>query len=213
MNYQEASPGNRRIAAFLDILEAGSGLALAVFLWLHMIFVATILAGPETFDAIAAFLDDYWLSYIGIPPLIAVFFLHFLLAARKIPFSWREGGRIWHHAGRLGHHDTRTWLFQTVSGMAILVLASIHFWVVLTAWPIEAALSSFRISRPPYLVFYAALLILGELHAGVGLYRLAVKWGWPPRKTADSLFEVLSAAIIILGLVVLVVFTRLAGGA
>jgi fumarate reductase subunit C len=211
VNYQQLSPGTGRIAALLDLLEAGSGLALAVFLWLHMMFVATIIAGPETFDAVAAFLDDYWLSYLGIPPLIAVFFLHFLLAARKIPFSWRESGRIWSHSGRLDHRDTKTWLFQTVSGMAILVLASIHFWVVLTAWPIEAALSSFRISRPPYLVFYAALLVLGELHAGIGLYRLAVKWGWPPRKIADSLFELISAVIILLGLIVLVVFVRLSG--
>ena len=211
MNFQEVSPETRRTAAFLDLLEAASGFGLAVFLWMHMVFVATILAGPETFDAVASFLDDTYLSYIGIPPVVALFFLHFLLAARKIPFSWRESGRIWGHAGRLGHRDTRTWLFQTVSGMAILVLASIHFWVVLTAWPIEAALSSFRIARPPYLVFYAVLLVLGELHAGVGLYRLSVKWGWPPRKTADSLFEVLSAVIILLGLAVLVVFTRLAG--
>jgi fumarate reductase subunit C len=48
---------SRRAAAVLDILEACSGLTLAVFLWMHMIFVASIFFGPETFDAIAHGLD------------------------------------------------------------------------------------------------------------------------------------------------------------
>lgn len=204
---------SRRAAAVLDILEACSGLALAVFLWMHMIFVASIFFGPETFDAIAHGLDTSYLSYVGIPPLIAVFFLHFLLAARKIPTTYREQRVIWRHAGHMRHKDTWTWLVQVVSGMAILLLATIHFWVILTAWPIESALSIYRVGRWPYLVFYLLLLFLGELHAGFGLYRLAVKWGWPPRHRAELLFEVLSAAVLLLGLTALVVFLRLGSGA
>jgi fumarate reductase subunit C len=201
-----------RAAAILDVLEACSGLALALFLWLHMIFVATILLGRETFDGIAHGLDAYYLSYTGIPPLIAVFFLHFLLAARKIPATYREQRVMWNHASRLRHKDSWTWLVQVVSGMAILLLASIHFWVVLTTWPIEASVSIHRVGQWPYLVFYLLLLFLGELHAGFGLYRLAVKWGWPPRRRAGIFFEIISLCVIGLGLTALVVFRRLGGG-
>ena len=58
--------------------------------------------------------------------------------------------------------DSWTWLVQVVSGMAILLLASIHFWVVLTTWPIEASLSIHRVGQWPYLVFYLLLLFLGD---------------------------------------------------
>lgn len=202
---------SRRTAAILDILEACSGLALALFLWMHMVFVATIFLGAGAFDGIAHALDTYYLSFTGIPPLIVVFFMHFLLAARKIPFAYREQRIIWRHAGLLAHRDTWTWLFQAVSGMAILLLGSIHFWVVLSAWPIGASLSIHRVGQWPQFVFYIALLFLGEMHAGIGLYRLAVKWGWPPRRRAGLLFEVISALFLLLGLAALVMFRYLGG--
>ena len=209
--YQLLSP-SRRAPAILDLLEAASGVVLAVFLWLHMLFVASIFFGTDSFDGVAHMLDEYYLSYVGIPPLVAVFFLHFLLAARKIPFTWREQRAVMKHAGLLAHKDTWTWVFQAASGVALLLLTSIHFWVVLTAWPIEAALSIYRVGRWPYLTFYLMLLFLGELHAGFGLYRLAVKWGWPPRHRAELLFEVLSFAVLLLGVAALVAFLRLGGG-
>ncbi len=206
---QQVTGGSRRAAAVLDLLEAMSGLSLALFLWMHMIFVATIYLGADSFDAIAHTLDATRLSYVGIPPLIVVFFLHFLLAARKIPSTYRRQRVLWAHAATLDHKDTRSWLVQVVSGMAILLLASIHFWVVLSAWPIESSLSASRISQWPYLLFYLVLLVLGELHAGLGLYRLAVKWGWPRREKAELLFEAISAAVILAGIGALFAFRRL----
>jgi fumarate reductase subunit C len=206
---QQVTGGNGRTAAVLDILEAMSGFSLALFLWMHMIFVATIYFGADSFDAIAHTLDVTRLSYAGIPPLIIVFFLHFLLAARKIPPAYRQQRVLWAHAATLDHKDTWSWLVQVVTGMAILVLASIHFWVVLSSWPIESSMSAYRISRLPYFLFYLVLLVLGELHAGLGLYRLAVKWGWPRREKAELLFEFISAAVILAGIGALFVFRRL----
>ncbi len=211
MILQQVLTRSRRAAAVLDLLEAGSGIALALFLWVHMIFVATVIFGSGTFDGIARLLDETALSYVGIPPMIALFFLHFLLAARKIPFTWQEQRIAWSHAGRLRHKDTWTWIVQAVTGMAILLLASVHFWVVLTSWPIEAALSGYRVSQSSYLTFYLVLLVLGELHAGIGLYRLAVKWGWPPRHKAERFIEIVSAVMLLVGLAALVAFRRLGG--
>lgn len=206
---QQVIGGKGRAAAILDVLEAVSGLSLALFLWMHMTFVATIYFGADSFDAIAHTLDATRLSYVGIPPLIVVFFLHFLLAARKIPPAYRQQRVLWAHAATLDHKDTRSWLVQVVTGMAILLLASIHFWVVLSSWPIESSLSASRISQWPYLLFYLVLLLLGEMHAGLGLYRLAVKWGWPRRDKAELLFESISAIVILAGIGALFVFRRL----
>ena len=52
-----------------------------------------------------------------------------------------------------------------------------------------------------------------RLHAGVGLYRLAVKWGWPSRKRANLILEIVSAVFLVLGLWALLMFRRLGGGA
>lgn len=211
MILQQVLTRSRRAAAVFDLLEAGSGITLALFLWVHMMFVATVIFGARTFDGIARFLDEAALSYVGIPPVIALFFLHFLLAARKIPFTWREQRIVWAHAGHLKHKDTWTWLVQAATGMAILLLASIHFWTVLVSWPIESALSGFRVSQNSYLTFYLVLLVLGEIHAGIGLYRLAVKWGWPPRRKAERVVEIISAVMLLVGLAALVAFRRLGG--
>jgi fumarate reductase subunit C len=198
-----------RAAAVLDLLEAASGLGLAVFLWMHMGLVASIYFGRETFDSIPRFLDDTGLSIVGIPPLVALFFLHALLAGRKLPGRYREHRVLWGHAARLGHRDTAAWIVQAVTGMGILVLAAVHFWVVLTAWPIAAAASVARIAATPFLVFYLVLLVLGELHAGIGLYRLAVKWGWPPRRPAAVVLELIGVALLMLGFGALYVFRSL----
>lgn len=201
-----------RAAAVLDLLEAGSGLALALFLWLHMALVTTILMGREAFDRIPRFLDGSRLSIVGIPLLLFVFFLHALLAGRKLPGGYREQRILWGHAARLRHRDTATWIVQALTGMAILVLAAIHFWVVLTAWPIAAAVSAGRISRTSFLVFYVLLLLLGELHAGIGLYRLALKWGRPGRRQAAILVELIGLLLLVCGAGALFVFRRLGSG-
>jgi succinate dehydrogenase/fumarate reductase cytochrome b subunit len=63
MILQQALFRSPRAAAILDILEACSGLALALFLWMHMVFVATIFLGTGAFDGIAQALDTYSSSF------------------------------------------------------------------------------------------------------------------------------------------------------
>ena len=67
---------NKRIAAFLDVLESLTGFGLAIFLHMHMLFVSTIHFGRNVFDGLTEFLDGYYLAHIGIPPLILIFFIH-----------------------------------------------------------------------------------------------------------------------------------------
>lgn len=194
---------------YLDLTELVSGLLLVGFLWTHMIFVATILISQETFDALSEFLDTYYLSYIGIPFVVIIALFHFIIAGRRIPTRIQEQKIVWQHAKMLRHTDTWTWVFQTITGMAILVLGSIHIWMVTTGWPIRVMNSAERMEA--FWWFYLILLITGEYHAGFGIYRQFVKWGWFPRKPISYISKAITAIILILGLAAMFIFIQLGG--
>jgi fumarate reductase subunit C len=197
---------NPRVDLYLDLIQLVSGLVLVGFLWIHMLLVATIFLGPETFDRLALFLDEYYLSYIGIPFIGVIALAHVAVVSRRIPNRFQD---YWRHATLVRHPDTWTWIFQVVTALAIAILASIHVWMVLTNWPIEAVKSAARIDS--YLWFYVALLLLGEYHAGMGLYRQSVKWGWLKRRTIGFVLKVITLFIIALALGALWVFLRMGG--
>ena len=211
MLLQKVLTRSNKTDLYLDLIELISGLLLVGFLWTHMLFVATILISQEMFDTLAEFLDTYYLSYVGIPFILVVALFHFVIAGRRIPTRIQEQKIVWQHAKMLKHFDTWTWVFQAVTGMAILVLASIHVWIVLTDWPIHAMTSAGRMEA--FWWYYLVLLIIGEYHAGFGLYRQFVKWGWFRRKPVGHVIKVITAIILILGLAAMVVFVRLGGGA
>lgn len=210
MNTQEKLlTRNPRVDMLVDLVELASGILLVGFLWTHMLFVAAILLGVTTFDRLSAFLDEYYLSYIGIPFILLVALVHIVVAGRRIPNKWKEQRIILRHSKMLGHTDTWIWVFQTITGMAILVLAGIHVWMVLTGWPIRAVTSAGRIQS--FLWFYIILLLAGEYHAGFGLYRQFVKWGWINRHTIGAVLKTITVIIVALGAVTLWAFMRLGG--
>jgi fumarate reductase subunit C len=98
---------------------------------------------------------------------------------------------------------------QAVTGMAILVMGCIHMWTVLTNLPITAGKSAFRIQGGWWLLFYMVLLPTVELHVGIGLYRIAVKWGFVTsrqRSYLKSLENRVTLAFIVVGAITLFTF-------
>ena len=166
-----------RTSAYLDFVQMLTGMGLILFMWSHMILVASINLGPGVMNAIARFLEDTYLAQTGGPLIGLVFLVHFVLAARKVPFRSQEQRIIWEHSRRLHHLDTWLWVVQAGTAMIILIMGSIHMWTVLTNLPITAAKSAARIQGGYWLVFYIILLPLMELHVGIGFYRIGVKWG------------------------------------
>jgi len=140
------------------------------------------------------------------------FLLHFVLAARKVPFRVEQQSTIWKHSRMLRHTDTWLWLVQASTAMVILIMGSIHMWTVLTDLPITAAKSAARIQGGFWLVFYLILLPMVELHVGIGFYRIAVKWGLIGRKRRKGFkrFEnILTVIFILIGLITIVRFMTL----
>jgi fumarate reductase subunit C len=153
------------------------------------------------------------MAQLGGPIVAFIFLLHFVLAARKVPFRTEQQSTIWKLSRQLRHTDTWLWMIQAFTAMIILIMGSVHMWTVLSDFPITAAKSAARVQGGFWLVFFLILLPMVELHVGIGFYRIAVKWGFVRRKRRKGFkrFEnILTAIFIAIGLVALARFWFLA---
>jgi fumarate reductase subunit C len=201
-----------RAAAYLDFLQMLTGVGLIIFMWSHMILVASINLGPGAMNALAKFLEDTYMAQVGGPIVGFGFLLHFVLAARKVPFHTQEQKAIWQHSRRLHHLDTWLWVVQAVTAMVVLIMGSIHIWTLLSDLPITAAKSAARIQGGFWLVFYIILLPMIELHVGIGFFRIGVKWGIIKRSNRPffkRLENIVTLLFLIIGAVTLYTFYTL----
>ena len=205
-------PAPSRTSAYLDGLQMLTGVGLILFMWSHMVLVASVNLGAEAMNTIARFFEETYMAQVGGPIIGCVFLLHFLLAARKIPFRMDQQTTICKHSRVLRHTDTWLWLIQALTAMIILIMGSIHMWTVLTDLPITAAKSAARIQGGFWLVFYLILLPMVELHVGIGFYRIGVKWGFIQRHNRKGFkrFEnILTGIFVLIGLITIVRFLTL----
>jgi fumarate reductase subunit C len=220
-------PRSRALDAWparLDVLQSATGLALGLFMWVHMLFVASILLGTDAMWAVARFFEGYFFfgrSYPGIvTALVAavtvLFVAHAALALRKLPSSARQYRVFRVHRDALRHADTGLWWWQAATGFALFFLASVHLYIMLThAEAIGPFESADRVWSGRLWPLYLVLLLVVEIHAGIGLYRVAVKWGWlgsagPARRhRLRRLKTVLTAFFVGLGLVTLAAYLRI----
>ena len=189
----------------MELCELGTGLLLLGFLQFHLLAVSSIIFGAAAFNRDSARMDEYYISYVGIPLVILAILAHGLLAMRKAPWKFQEMRVFLQHSRRLAHLDTWAWGVQIVTGLIILVLAAIHVWSVLLTWPIEAASSAARI-QGGYFSSFVLLLLAAEIHAMVGLYRILVKWGWFHRKKFTPYLVYATIGFVGLGFVTLLFF-------
>jgi fumarate reductase subunit C len=216
---------NPKTDMYIDIAESISGILLVGFLWMHMLFVGTIIVSPELFDRLSVGLDRYYLAQIGIPATVLLILIHILLAVRRIPLRLRDMRIAWRVTHMINHFDTWVWLVQIITALIIGIMASIHIWYVMADWPIRSFTSALRVSAsgpadpsfggfnfPFMIVFYVLLLVAGEFHAGFGLYRIFVKWGWFNRHRVSYVLKTITAIIIAIGLLALYAFNKLAAG-
>ncbi|MCP5089398.1 MAG: hypothetical protein GY949_00590 [Gammaproteobacteria bacterium] len=217
-----------------EVISGGTGLLLALFMWGHVILVGSILTGERGFDWMATMLEDYYIAQPAIIAVFAMFLVHAVFAARKIPSQLRERKRLLQLAKGLSHSGrekvaTRTehspfrphvesmlWIWQVRTGMVMLVLGSFHLVMmgmdILTPLygeiaGIESSSTLARVRAGLWLP-YGILLLCVEFHASVGLYRLAVKWGadlWMTRKTMHRIEQFIFWIVLGLGGLTLVV--------
>lgn len=198
--------------ACLDWLQMLSGAALVLFMWCHMILVSSVVLSPKLMNAIAWFFEVTYMAQVGGPIIFIVFIGHFVLAARKIPFTANGQEAAFAHAKLLRHRDTWLWIVQVVTAMIVLVMGAIHMWVVLNDFPITAEKSAMRVASGGWLWFYFILLPMIELHVSIGAYRIGVKWGFinrdnRPKAKRYELYVL--GAFVFIGVVTLIIFASM----
>jgi fumarate reductase subunit C len=113
---------------------------------------------------------------VGIFTLLVI---HALLALRKFPSNEQQYQSINQHMSTFKHGDTWLWAVQVISGFFLLFLASIHLYqLMLNPADIGPYASSDRVWSDRMWPLYIILLFVVEIHGGIGIYRLAIKWGW-----------------------------------
>lgn len=217
--------GRSRWPARLDVLQSASGLLLGLFMWVHMFFVSSILLGRDAMWTVARFFEGYhffgrplpWLVSLLVAAVFALFIGHALLALRKFPASYRQYRTYRDHMQAMRHGDTRLWYWQVVTGFALFFLASVHLYTMLTRpdriGPYESA---DRVWSEHFWPLYLVMLFAVEIHGGVGLYRLALKWGWltgddpaAGRRRLAALKWGLTAFFLVLGLATLAAYVKI----
>jgi len=214
-----------RWPARMDLAQSLSGLVLGLFMWGHMFFVSSILLGKDAMWTITKFFEGYFIfgrSYPGMVSVIVggvlvLIVLHAFLAMRKFPANYRQWQTFAAHRALMHHGDTTLWWIQVITGFALFFMASIHLYQMLMhpglIGPFE---SSDRVWSGRWWPLYLVMLFAIELHAGIGLYRLAVKWGWfvgadanAGRRRLQILKWAMTAFFLVLGLATLAAYIKI----
>ena len=214
-----------RWPARLDWMQSATGLVLALFMWGHMFFVSSILISKDAMWTITRMFEGYFIfgkpypiivSFV-VATVIALFVGHALLAVRKFPISYRQYKLFRDHQKLIDHGDTTLWIWQVYTGFALFFLASVHLYLMLTRphliGPFESA---DRVWTERMWPLYILLLLAVELHGGIGLYRLAVKWGWfagpdpgATRRRLKTLKWALTVFFLVLGFATLAAYIKI----
>ncbi|MCR5170961.1 MAG: succinate dehydrogenase/fumarate reductase transmembrane subunit [Desulfovibrio sp.] len=161
----------------LDFWQAASGALLALFICVHLVLEATCIISPKLTNGIAWLLEATYLAQIAAPAIVLLIVFHFVIAARKMPFRANELGLFVRHSRSFKELDTWLWLVQVATAVVILVGAFSHVFTVMTDLPIVAAKSAARM-HAGWAAFYAVFMPCVVLHTGIGVYRIAVKFGY-----------------------------------
>jgi fumarate reductase subunit C len=220
-----ARPRKSRWPARLDLAQSTTGLALGLFMWVHMLFVSSILISEDAMWTVTKFFEGYFFFGVAYPGIVsavvAVVFLLFIahagLALRKFPANYAQYRTFRIHMGEMRHEDTTLWFWQVVTGFAMFFLASVHLYqMMMHPADIGPYASADRVWSLRWWPLYLVLLFAVEIHGGIGLYRLAVKWGWFGGKDANAtrrnlkrLKWGLTVFFLVLGLATLAAYMRL----
>ena len=175
-----------KMPARLDFLQSLTGIILALFISGHILFESSILVSNDAMYNMTKFFEGYYFLGSNHPVIISIlassiFFIiivHAIVAIRKFPSNYKQYKIMRDHTLNLNHHDTSLWVVQVITGFAMFFLASIHLYTMISQPEmIGPYASSERIAVDMMWPVYLLLLFAVVIHAGIGIYRLILKWG------------------------------------
>jgi fumarate reductase subunit C len=214
-----------RMPAKLDYLQSATGLFLGIFMWGHMLLVSSILVSKDFMYSVTKLLEGSFIFEDGNPLLVSImalfifiiFIAHAAMGMRKLPNNYKQYQVIKAHANNMGHEDTKLWFIQAFTGFAMFFLGSVHIYIMMSQPDmIGPHASADRVWSAWMWPLYILLLLAVEFHGTIGLYRLAIKWGWfdgdDPKATRKKLKlykKALTAFFLILGFATLAAYMKI----
>lgn len=209
--------------ARLDFIQSVTGLILVIFIMGHLLFEASILISHEAMYKMTIMFEGYYFfgeTYPGIISFLAaavsvILVVHAITAMRKFPSDYRKYKVMKNHMASMRHEDTSIWMIQIITGFIMMFTASVHLYIMMSQpSSIGPYASSARIVDEFMGPLYLVLLVSVVLHSFIGLYRLAVKWGFMEGKDAKAsrrrlklLMKLMIAFYLIVGLASLAKYT------
>jgi len=200
--------------ARLDFIQSTTGLILALFIMGHILFESSILISNEMMYKVTLMFEGYYFfgeTYPGIITFLAgaisvIFIIHAAIALRKFPDNYRQHKVMKEHVIGMKHEDTSLWIIQLTTGFIMFFIGSVHLYIMM-AEPsnIGPFASSFRIVYEHMGPLYFLLLLSVVSHAFIGLYRLAMKWGFmegESTKVSRARFKFLMKTMIAIYIIV-----------
>lgn len=203
-----------KIPARLDFIQSVTGLILALFIFGHILFEASILISNEMMYKVTIMFEGYYFfgeTYPGIISFLAaaifvIFIVHSATALRKFPASYRKYKIMKNHTLQMKHEDTTLWMVQVITGFIMFFIGSVHLYIMMTQPSnIGPYASSSRVVDEFMGPLYLVLLISVVFHAFVGLYRLALKWGFMEGKNTKisrARFKLIMKTMVLLYLLI-----------
>jgi fumarate reductase subunit C len=211
--------------AWLDFVQGATGLVLVLFMWVHMIMVSSILLGADAMFFVTRLFEGEPIFGRRVPIIVSLiaagvlvlFVAHAVAAIRKAPSSYAQYAAMRRHVSAFRHPDTVLWVVQVVTGFVLMFLAAAHLYqMMMHPADIGPYASSDRVWTGHWWPLYLVLLFAVELHAGIGIYRLALKWGWfadrhgnMRRATLARVKWALTAFFLTLGILTLAAYMKL----
>ncbi len=203
-----------KMPARLDFIQSSTGLILAVFIMGHILFESSILISNEMMYKVTIMFEGYYFfgeTYPGIITFFAaaisvIFVVHAAIAVRKFPNNYKQHKVMREHVLRMKHEDTSLWIIQITTGFIMFFIGSVHLYIMM-AEPsnIGPFASSFRVVHEHMGPLYFLLLLSVVSHAFIGLYRLAMKWGFMEgknTKVSRARFKFLMKTMIVIYIIV-----------
>ena len=197
-----------KIPARLDLIQSISGLVLALFIMGHLVFEASILISNEMMYKVTVMFEGYYFLGETHPSIVSflaafifvVFIVHAGIAMRKFPANYKQYKTMKKHIVTLAHEDTSLWMIQAFTGFVMFFIGSVHLYMMISQpQNIGPYASSNRVVHELMGPLYVLLLLSVVTHAFIGLYRLALKWGFMEGKNyrvSRKRFKIMMRAFI-----------------
>jgi len=218
LTQKDSNKKKSKIPAKLDLLQSTTGAVLSLFILFHILFESSILLGKNSMYKLTKMFEGDFLIDGGEPLIISalafiisiIFIIHAGVAMRKFPSSYKKYKSYQTHSKMINHNDTNLWFIQISTGFVMFFLGFFHLYIMMMQpQNIGPFASADRIYTDVMWPMYLMLLVSVILHAGVGVYRLIIKWDILDRVKSRKVIKIMIILYLLIGIYSLVSYMKI----